>query len=374
MRTIERAPTRFGRSRLAAAAGPILGLAGLLWILAIPACGGSDAPINTGPDPEPETPDLADPPPDGAAAIATITAADLMNRVALIADDSMRGRSSPSPELDRAAVYLASELNRFGLQPQGTDEDAECSARSIDDAECPYLQWFFAQPGDTVQSVNVIARLTGSDPALRQEHLVIGAHFDHLGVGFPAAGDSIYNGADDNGSGTSAVLELAEAFASLDTPPRRSILFVFFSAEERGLLGSRHFVTTPEAPMGDVAAMINLDMIGRNWTDTVAAVYQLDSDIFARATRVAEAHPELGMNLLTDPWPGENLVNRSDQAPFIPYGIPVLFLTSGLHVDYHRPTDEPDRLDYEKTARLARLVFWIGWEFAEAADPPGFPM
>jgi len=78
------------------------------------------------------------------------------------------------------------------------------------------------------------------------------------------------------------------------------------------------------------------------------------------------------MNLLTDPWPGENLVNRSDQAPFIPYGVPVLFLTSGLHEDYHRATDEADRLDYEKTARLARLVFWIGWEFAEATEPPGF--
>jgi Zn-dependent M28 family amino/carboxypeptidase len=369
---IERAPTRSGTSRLAAAAGPFLGAAALLWILAIPACGGSDSPTNMEPEPEPETPSLADPPPDGVSAVTTISAADLAERVGIIADDSMRGRSSPSPELDRAAVYLASELNRFGLQPQGTDEDGECSARGIGAADCPYLQWFFAQPGDTVKSVNVIARLTGSDPALRQEHLVIGAHFDHLGVGFPVAGDSIYNGADDNASGTTAVLELAEAFATLDTPPRRSILFVFFSAEERGLLGSRHFVTTPEAPMGDVAAMINLDMIGRNWTDTVAAVYQLNSDIFERATRVAEARPELGMNLLTDPWPGENLVNRSDQAPFIPYGIPVLFLTSGLHVDYHRPSDEADRLDYEKTARLARLVFWIGWEFAEAEEPPGF--
>ena len=94
--------------------------------------------------------------------------------------------------------------------------------------------------------------------------------------------------------------------------------------------------------------------------------------LYERAGQVAEAHPELDMNLLTDQWPGENLVNRSDQAAFIPYGIPVLFLTSGTHDDYHQPSDEMDRIDYEKTARLVRLVFWIGWEFAEATVPPGF--
>jgi len=269
-------------------------------------------------------------------------------------------------------VYLATELRRVGLEPQGTGEDAECAPRGIAASDCAYLQWFFAEPGDTAKSVNVIARLSGSDPALAAKYMVLGAHFDHLGTG-PAIGDSVFNGADDNASGTSSVLEIAEAFASLDTPPRRSMLFVLFSAEERGLLGSRHFVTTPEAPTGDVTTMINLDMVGRNWTDTVAAVYQLSSDIFERASRVAEAHPELEMHLLTDPWPAENLVNRSDQAAFIPYGVPVLFLTSGLHSDYHRVSDEADRLDYEKMERLARLIFWVAWEFAEATEPPGFP-
>jgi hypothetical protein len=360
------------RSALRPATGTlVLGSAAVAWVLWLSACGGSDAPTDTGDDPE--TPALADPPPDGTAAVATITQGDLSQRVGVIADDSMLGRPSPSPYLDRVAVYLASELRQAGLQPQGTNEEAECAPRNIAAVDCPYLQWFFAQPGDTVKSVNVVARLPGSDPSLRQEHVVMGAHFDHLGVGLAIAGDSIFNGADDNGSGTSTVLEVAEAFAGLSTAPRRSMLFVLFSAEERGLLGSRHFVTTPEAPMGDVTTMINLDMVGRNWTDTVAAVYQLSSDIFERAGRVADAHPELGMSLLTDPWPGENLVNRSDQAPFIPYGVPVLFLTSGLHSDYHRVSDEADRLDYEKMARLARLIFWIAWEFAEAYEPPGFP-
>jgi len=359
-----------GRDRSTVATAAMLALVALLGTLTLAGCG-SDGP--TGDDtPDPETPVLADPPPDGAAAVATITATDLATRVGVIAHDSMMGRWTPSPELLKAAGYLAAELDRLGLQPDGSNEQAECVARDIADEHCPYVQWFFAALEDTVRTLNVIARLPGSDPVLRNEYLVIGAHFDHVGIRTPVAGDSIYNGADDNGSGTSAVLELAEAFASLDSPPARSILFVLFSGEERGLLGSRYYVGSPEAPMGHVMAMINLDMIGRNWTDTVAAIYQLDSDIFERADRVADAHPELNMNLLTDPWPGENLVNRSDQAPFIPYGVPVLFLTSGLHEDYHRATDEADRLDYEKTARLARLVFWIGWEFAEATEPPGF--
>jgi hypothetical protein len=360
-----------GRDRSTVATATTLALVALFGTIIVTGCG-SDGPTGDDPPDPPETPSLADPPPDGGAAVATITAADLATRVGIIADDSMMGRWTPSPGLLKTAGYLASELDRLGLQPGGTDDRDECADRGIGDDQCPFAQWFFAQPEDTLRTLNVIARLAGSDPTLRNEYLVIGAHFDHVGIRTPVAGDSIYNGADDNGSGTASVLELAEAFADLDTPPARSVLFVLFSGEERGLLGSRYYVGSQEAPIGDVVSMINLDMVGRNWPDTVAAVYQLDSDIFERADRVADAHPELNMHLLTDPWPGENLVNRSDQAPFIPYGVPVLFLTSGLHEDYHRATDEADRLDYEKTARLARLIFWIGWEFAEAPEPPGF--
>jgi hypothetical protein len=349
----------------------MLALVAFIWTFSLAGCGGSAVP--TGDDtPDPEIPQLADPPPDGGAAVATITAADLTTRIGVLAHDSMMGRWTPSPELEKAAQYIAAEFARLGLVPGASADPAQCVARGIAPRSCPYLQWFFAMPKDTEQAVNVLARLPGSDPTVSAEHVVIGAHFDHVGIRVSIEADSIYNGADDNGSGTAGVMELAEAYAELAVTPRRSVLFVFFSGEERGLLGSRHFVTTPEAHMGNVVSMINLDMIGRNWTDTVVAVYQLDSDIFERADRVADAHPELDMNLLPDRWPGENLVNRSDQAPFIPYGVPVLFLTSGSHEDYHQPSDEVDRIDYEKTARLVRLAFWIGWEFAEATVPPGF--
>jgi len=328
-----------------------------LWAVLLAGCGDSGVPTDDGPD-VPVVPDLADPPPDGAAAIATITAADLAERVGIVAHDSMMGRPTPSPELEEVARYAGAEFARLGLVAAGEDG---------------YLQWFLAAPEDTVQAINVIARLPGSDPTLSDEHIVIGAHFDHVGIRAPIAGDSIYNGADDNGSGTAGVLELAEAFADLDTPPRRSILFILFSGEERGLLGSRYYTDHPYGQMSSTAAMINIDMIGRNWTNMVAAVYQPESDIFERADRVADAHSELDMALLTDPWPEEGLVFRSDQFHFLNYGVPVLFLTSGSHEDYHRPSDEADTLDYEKTARLVRLVFWISWEFAEATVPPGFP-
>jgi hypothetical protein len=328
-----------------------------VWALLLAGCGDSGVPTDDGPH-VPVVPGLADPPPDGAAAVATITAADLSERVGIVAHDSMMGRPTPSPELEEVARYAAAEFARLGLVPAGGDG---------------YLQWFSATPEDLAQTPNVIALMPGSDPILSDQYIVIGAHFDHLGNRNPIAGDSIYNGADDNGSGTAGVLELAEAFASLDTQPRRSILFILFGGEERGLLGSLYYTDHPYVPMSSTAAMINIDMIGRNWTNMVAGIYQPESDIFERADQVADAHPELDMDLLTDPWPEENLVYRSDQYHFLKYGVPVLFLTSGLHEDYHQPSDEADTLDYEKTARLVRLVFWIGWEFAEATVPPGFP-
>jgi Zn-dependent M28 family amino/carboxypeptidase len=329
---------------IAVAVVGILVLTCLVWILILTGCGG-DGPAG---------PDL---PPDVVAAEATITAVDLAARVGALAHDSMRGRATPSPELEAAARWAASEFASFGLQAEG---------------DVGYLQWYLAAPGDPAEAVNGIGRLAGSDPALRDEFVVIAAHFDHLGVGEPVAEDSVYNGADDNGSGTAAVLELAEAFASLATPPRRSVLFVLFSGEERGLLGSSYYSEHPAAPMASTTAMINLDMLGRNWPDRVAAVYQPESDIFERAERVAGAHPGLGMDLVTDPWPEENLLFRSDQVHFVLHGVPVLFLTSGLHSDYHQPSDEPDTLDFEKMSRLVRLVLWIGWDLADATSPPGF--
>jgi hypothetical protein len=353
---------------LSATAGAVLAIVALTGTLALAGCG-SDSPAE--PDPGPDPVPLADPPPDASTALATITEADLAARVGVVAHDSTLGRSTPSPELQKAALYIAGEFDRLGLEGDDPDTDV-CTDRGVPGEYCPYLQWFTAQPADTAPTLNVIARLAGSDPAVSDEHVLIGAHFDHVGIGIAVAADSIYNGADDNGSGVAAVLELAEAFVALDTPPRRSIIFVLFSGEELGLLGSRYYTLHSTVPMSDVVTMVNLDMIGRNWTNMVAGISQLDSDIFDRSDRVADAHPELDMDLIADPWPEENHLNRSDQAPFVLHGVPVLYLTSGLHADYHQPSDEADRLDYEKTTRVTKLVFWLLWEFAQTTEPPGF--
>lgn len=346
-----------------------LSVVALLLATAAGACGDSSGP--TDPD-DSQVPALAAPPPDAAQVLATITAENLTTRIGMLAHDSMMGRWTPSPELVKAARYIAAEFARLGLDPVGGDDAATCDIRDVPDPMCPYLQWFSPDNAVPPDAMNVLAVLPGSDADLRDEYVILGAHFDHIGTGVSVSGDSVYNGADDNASGTSAVLELAEAYTALDTPPRRSVLFILFAGEERGLLGSWHFAQSPQAPTESTVAMVNLDMIGRNWTNGVAGISQLTSDIFERSDRVADAHPELDMDLVSDPWPEQNLLNRSDQAPFTIYGVPVLFLTSGLHDDYHHLSDEADKIDYEKTARLTRLVFWLLWEFAETTQPPGF--
>jgi hypothetical protein len=207
---------------------------------------------------------------------------------------------------------------------------------------------------------NVIGFVEGSDPDLRSEYIAFSAHFDHVGVGTPdAAGDSIYNGADDNASGTAAVLELARAFATGGVRPARSVLFVLVSGEEKGLLGSNWFVENPTVPIESIVANINMDMVGRNTPDSVIGIGLDYSSLGPLAQRVAAQHPELGLTIMPDPMPQEQLFFRSDHFNFARKEIPALFLTTGLHEDYHRPSDTADKIDADKIARIARLGFHL---------------
>jgi hypothetical protein len=218
---------------------------------------------------------------------------------------------------------------------------------------------------------NVVAILRGSDPALRDEYVVYSAHFDHVGVGPPdATGDSIYNGADDNASGTSAVLELARAFATLERRPARSIMFVMVSGEEKGLLGSMYFVQNPPVPASQMVANINADMIGRNAPDTVVAIGQDYSTLGPTVQRVAARHPELGLVVAPDLWPQEQLFFRSDHFAFAAREIPAIFFTTGLHEQYHQPSDQAHLIDNDKLARITRLLFHFGLEIANASARP----
>lgn len=218
--------------------------------------------------------------------------------------------------------------------------------------------------------LNTIGVLEGSDPVLRDEYVIFTAHMDHVGIGRPVGGDSIYNGADDDASGTSAILELAQAFAATEPRPKRSLIFMTVSGEEKGLWGSRWYSDHPLFPLSHTVADLNIDMIGRNWEDTVVAIGKQQSSLGELIDRVAEEHSDLRLTVIDDPWPKERFYFRSDHYNFARKGVPILFFFSGTHEDYHRPSDEPDKLKYEKMARIGRLIYYLGMEVANDPERP----
>jgi len=224
---------------------------------------------------------------------------------------------------------------------------------------------------DSTTAPNVIGVLEGRDPELRDEYVVFSAHMDHVGVGAPdESGDSIFNGADDDASGTAAVIEVAEAMASLPSGLRRSMIFLLVSGEEKGLWGSEWYTEHPAVPIDAHVANLNADMVGRNWPDTIVAIGKEHSDLGATLERVNAGHPELGMTAIDDLWPEERFYFRSDHFNFARNGVPVLFFFNGTHPDYHGRDDEPDRIDSEKAARIAKLMFHLGVEIGERQEAP----
>jgi hypothetical protein len=216
---------------------------------------------------------------------------------------------------------------------------------------------------------NTVGILEGSDPVLKQEYLVYSAHMDHIGI-TPGQADSINNGADDDASGTTGVIELAEAFSQSGARPKRSIIFLTVSGEEKGLWGSEYFTSHPPVPLKQIVADINIDMIGRNWPDTIVAIGKEQSDLGATLNRVNAAHPELRMTAIDDRWPEERFYFRSDHYNFARRGVPILFFFNGVHPDYHQVSDSPDKINSEKESRILRLLFYLGQEIANAPARP----
>ena len=216
---------------------------------------------------------------------------------------------------------------------------------------------------------NVVGILEGRDSTLRYEYVVYSAHIDHIGI-TPGQADSINNGADDNASGVAALLELVQAFSRPDSRPRRSLLFLAPSAEEPGLLGSAHFTDHPTVPLANIVADINMDLIGRNWPDSVIAVGLEQSDLGETLRNVVQTHQELRMTPIPDRWPEERIFYRSDHYNFARKGVPILFFTSGTHADYHRPSDEPAKINGDKESRLVRLLFHLGTAVANRSARP----
>lgn len=293
-----------------------------------------------------------------ATAAATITAEDMRRHVAYLASDALRGRDTPSPGLDSAAAYLAREFARLGLQG-GAGEGG-------------FIQRYpLRGRGGSGIAPNVVAIFPGGDPTLRNEYVVLSAHMDHVGVGRPVRGDSIYNGADDDASGTSALVEVAEAFASMQQRPARSIIFLAVSGEEKGLLGSEYYSNNPTVPIGSIVANVNIDMIGRNDGGDVVVIGKDYSSLGPLVDRLAGEHRGIvGITPANDRWPAERFFFRSDHYNFARKEIPAIFFFAGPHADYHQPSDEVEVLDVDKAARVARLVFLTANSIATTPQRP----
>ncbi|HET9505733.1 MAG TPA: M28 family peptidase [Hymenobacter sp.] len=240
-----------------------------------------------------------------------------------------------------------------------------------------------------IESYNVVGKITGSDPILKNEYVVHSAHLDHLGVGAPINGDSIYNGAHDNATGVASVLEISKLYASLKQKPRRSVLFVLMTGEEMGLLGSAYFAKLPTVPKTALVADINTDM------PTIIApllgVVPLGADHSSLLKEVRTAADYLRLTVEPDPEPAQNRFIRSDQYSFVVQGVPALHIKYGNRTadgrnnlsetvqkwraaTYHKPQDnvEGGTFDWDAGAQYARLNFLIGYQVAQAARRPSW--
>jgi hypothetical protein len=247
----------------------------------------------------------------------------------------------------------------------------------------------------TQRTQNVVAVVEGSDPRLKNTYVAFGAHYDHVGYSDGATGararrppgrvtvgaenDLIWNGADDDGSGTVALMALARAFEE-GVRPKRSVLFVWHAGEERGLLGSRYFADYPTVPIDSVVAQLNIDMIGRNRDDRPSeanTVYVVGSDRISselheinREANRALASPMTIDYEMNDPADPEQVYYRSDHYSYAAKGIPIIFFTTGLHPDYHANTDEVSKIEFGKLMRVTELVYETGVRIANLDHPP----
>jgi hypothetical protein len=279
--------------------------------------------------------------------------------MSVLADDSLQGRMTGSPGSAKAATFIARQMGAIGLIPAGDSGYFQrvpiaLTRRSNGQQRLSLLNDFAAldtfptsqrRPG-----VNVLGILRGSDPALSAQVVLVDAHYDHLGVGKPVNGDSIYNGADDDASGTTAVIEIARSIAA-GAPPKRTILFVATTGEEVGLLGTRWFIDHPPVPLRSIESNLEIEMIGR--PDSLAGgPGRAWLTGYARSTMGA-MFTFAGLPIVADARPSQHFFERSDNIAYARMGIPAHTLsTFDLHSDYHRPSDELSRIDFDHMTRV----------------------
>jgi Zn-dependent M28 family amino/carboxypeptidase len=278
--------------------------------------------------------------------------------MAFLADDELHGRGSATRDEHIAALFAAAQFQSLGLEPGG--DNGTFVQRVPLPAPLPppvrqRLDGFENTP--RTETWNAIAILRGTDPA---EVVLLTAHLDHLGIGpANAAGDSIYNGADDDASGTTAVLALAHAFAA-GPRPRRTIVFALFGSEELGGFGNAAFLAHPPVPLGSIVANLEFEMIGRPDPAVPAGTLWLTG--FNRSKLGAELARH-GARLVADPHPSQNFFQRSDNFALARQGIIAQTVSSfGLHKDYHQPSDELSTIDFHHMVNaIASMIEPIGW-------------
>lgn len=235
---------------------------------------------------------------------------------------------------------------------------------------------------------NVVGIIPGSDPVLSSEYVAVGAHYDHVGTtATPVNGDTIFNGADDDGSGTVAILSMAEALARSPRKPKRSVIFVWHCAEEKGLWGSEYFTLHPTVPLDKIVTQLNIDMIGRSKPagDTIAAnanlsgpdeIYVIGSKMMSTELgALSEATNQNYLNLAfnykyDDPTDPNRFFFRSDHYNYAKKGVPIIFYFDGVHQDYHKVGDEVSKIDFAKMEKVARTVYQTMWAVAELPKRP----
>ena len=275
------------------------------------------------------------------AVMSHISADSLRGHLSFIASDLLEGRATPSCGLDVAAEYIAAQFRRVGLEPVGDDG---------------YFQTSMVD-GQTVR--NVAGLLRGSDPELRGTYVILSAHYDHLGTR-PAGEDRIYNGANDDGSGTVSVIEIAAALAAARERPKRSILFLTFFGEEKGLLGSRYYARHPLVPLEKTIGDVMLEQVGR--TDAtngprVGVAYPTGFDYSNLPEILAEDAPLAGIRIVKDPSAGADYFDRSDNLPLALAGVPAhTIYVAAEFPDYHRVGDEWQKIDYTNMAAVDRAI------------------
>jgi len=295
----------------------------------------------------------------------TITSNELKEHLYIFASDEFEGRETGEPGQKKAAEYLKTEYKKLNIpSPLGNDDYFQEVPASVFN-------------GDIKDSENVVAFIEGSEKP--EEILVISSHYDHIGID---AEGNIFNGADDDGSGTVAILEIAEAFMEAKASgfgPKRSILFLNVTGEEKGLIGSKYYTDNPIFPLAQTIVNLNIDMIGRSdvaHKGNNNYVYLIGSDkLSTELHNLSEEVNSKYMNMELDyTFNNENDPNRfyyrSDHYNFAKNNIPIIFYFNGVHADYHKMTDTPDKIEYNLLAKRARLIFLTAWEIANRAERP----